>query len=159
MNTNLVIRNNEPRLVELPEVAPKIGKTGKVTAPGYMPAKLLPGENDLESDNWDAVKGNPAIKIWLATRTIENMGPGKARSILAGLDKLAPGVAARHIGNCENVVVLNEWKGSTENLDLLRSIDERILELVHSQDGAAVAPTSNPNEAVVDPVVEAALED
>lgn len=158
MGKNLVIVNTEPRLVELPDVLVKLDKRGdKVIRPGYTGQKLLPGENDVGADYWDLIKGNPGVKILLACKTLVNNGEGEAKSILAGLDNLAPDVALRHIGKCENVKVLNEWKSGTESLQLRKHIEERVLELVHGQTGES--ETTPAADAPVDPVVEAKLEE
>ncbi len=158
---NLVILNTEPRQYELPNVQPKANKAGKVTSPGFVAYKLLPGENDVPEDLWDAVKGNPGVKIAIACRTLVNKGEGNAKSILAGLDNLAPDTALRHIGNTENVKLLNEWRGNTENLGLRKAIEERVLELVANADGDATpdAGATIESDDAVDAVVEAALED
>jgi hypothetical protein len=144
---NLVIVVTEPRGVELPNVAPKVSKEGKVTAPGFHAQKLLPGENDVDSAYWNKVKGNPAVKQWLAVKLLKNNGEGKARSIIASLDNLAPDVALRHIGNCENVGLLNDWKAGTKGAGLRKAIEERILEVVASQTGDADVPAPAPAPA------------
>lgn len=163
-NKNLVIRNTEPRQYELPNVKPEHTKAGKLKSAGFVAYRLLPGENDVPEELWNAVKGNPGVKIAIACKTLVNMGEGKAKSILAGLDNLSPDIALRHIGNCENVKLLNEWRGNTENLGLRKAIEERVLELVANADGDATpadtgAGATLESEDGVDAVVEAALED
>lgn len=153
--SNLIIENTGPRLVELPNVYPKTDKAGKVTAPGFHAQKLIPGENDVDAAYWDAVKGNPGVKILLACGDLKNRGEGKARSILADLDKLSPEVALRHIGNCENVTVLQEWKAATQNLSLRKTIEERVLELIHGQTGEAESGAPGDN---VEPVTNVTID-
>ncbi len=152
---NLVIENTEPRLVELPPIAPTV-KNGKVTKAGFSSHKLLPGENNVPEEYWKTLVKNPGVKILLACKTLRNKGEGVATSILAGLDKLAPDVAQRHIGNCENVQVLNDWKRNTESVPLRRAIEERVLELVAGVDGAA---PETPSGDAVEPTVDAKLTD
>lgn len=143
--SNLIIEVTEPRAVELPSVPPTVSKAGNVTAPGFHPQQLLPGENDVDSAYWDKVKGNTAVKQWLAVRLLKNRGEGKATSIIASLDNLAPDTALRHIGKCENVKLLNEWKASTKGRALRKAISERILEVVASQTGDAPDTTGAPD--------------
>ncbi len=138
----------EPRGVELPNVLPTVDKkTGKTTAPGFNALKLLPGENDVPLAYWDKVKGNGAVKQWLATHLLKNNGEGVAKSIIASLDNLAPDVALRHIGKCENVKLLNDWKAGTKGRALRKTISERILEVVASQTGDAPSDTVPAPEA------------
>lgn len=135
---NLVIEVTEPRAVELPNMRPVTDKkTGKVKAPGFRAMQLLPGENDVPSEYWDKIKSNPAVKQWLAVKLLKNLGEGIAKSIIASLDNLAPDVAMRHIGKCENVAILNEWKAGAKGRALRKAISERILEVVASQTGDA----------------------
>lgn len=154
---NIVIKNHAKTLVELPDVPVKIDKNGKVLREGFIAYRLLPGENDVPSEYWDLIKGNPGVKIFLAANKIENMGEGTARSILAGLDKLAPDAAIRHVGACENLDVLKDWRKNTDNIGMRKLIEERMLELVHGQTGEPAAPAPVPTEPVV-PVIEATIE-
>ncbi len=151
---NIVILNKKPRLVELPNVPPKVSKNGKVEREGFTAYRLLPGENDVPSEYWDLVKGNPGVKILLATEIIKNKGEGKAKTLLAGLDNLSGDVALKHVGNCENIQVLNDWKSGTENLGLRKAIDERVLELIANQTGDAPSDAEN-----VEPVIPATLDE
>lgn len=156
-SANLVIANLEPRLVELPDVTPKV-IDGKVAEVGYMAARLLPGENDVPEAYWDRVVKNPCVKILLAAGTIKNRGAGKAKALLAaGLDNLPGDLARRHVGNCESVKVLNDWLSNTESLPLRKLIEERKLELVHSQDGSVERSPALPGAVEVEPVVEPTL--
>lgn len=154
---NLVIKNHAKTLIELPDVPVKTDKNGKVTREGYIAYRLLPGENDVPGAYWDIVKSNPGVKIFLAAGKIENTGEGKARSILAGLDKLAPDTAIRHVGACENLAVLKDWRSNTESIGMRKLIDERMLEIVHSQTGAPAESAPVPTEPIV-PVIEATIE-
>ena len=132
---NLVIVVTKPQGVELPSVEAK--QKGQRVEPGYHPQKLIPGENDVDSDYWDKIKGNPAVKMWLACKILVNQGEGKAKPLIASLDTMSPDVALRHIGNCESVEILNDWKAKTSNPALSKAIVVRIQELVAKQDGAA----------------------
>ena len=131
---NLVIKVTEPRLVELPELAPLV-EDGQLARDGYNAQKLSPGENNVDGTYWESVKGNPGIKILLAAKVLVNKGEGQAKSILKEIDNLPPGTAQRHIANCENLQVLESWKESSNNAGLKGLIDERKLELIHSQTG------------------------
>jgi hypothetical protein len=155
--TNLVIRNTEPRLVELPSVEPIVDDEGNVTRDGYIPYRLVPGENDVPKAYWDIVKSNPAVKLYLATGTLVNAGEGKAASLVNNLDSLPPNVALKHIGNCENIAVLNDWKAGTTQLGYKKAIEERIAEIVAGQTGDAVP--SAPSADAVDPFTDAEIED
>ena len=154
--SNLVIRNTEPRLVELPSVQPKVDGKGKVLEDGYTGYRLAPGENDVPSGYWERITHHKGVKMLLACKTLVNEGEGKARSLVNNLDELSPDTALKHVGNCENVAVLNDWKAGTQTLGYRQAIDERIAELIAGQTGAAV---SAPASDAVDPVVEAELTD
>lgn len=153
---NLVIRVTEPRLVELPNVQPKLDTDGNVLEDGYVGYRLKPGENDVPSAYWDRITHHKGVKILLACKTLVNEGPGKAKSLVNNLDELAPDTALKHIGNCENVAVLNDWKAGTQTLGYKQAIDERIGELVAGQTGEAAGAS---HTDTVDPVVEAELTD
>jgi len=155
---NLVIRNTEPRLVELPAIPPVVTKAGKVTREGFVAFRLKPGENDVPSEYWELVVKHKAVKIWLACKTLVNEGEGTAKSLVNNLDALGPEAALKHIGNCENVSVLNDWKAGTQTLGYKRAIDERIAELIAGQTGE-VANAPAPSADSVDAVVEAELTD
>lgn len=155
---NLVIVNTEPRLHELPNVHAKFDPdTRVVTQEGHQAFRLLPGENNVPSEYWAIVKSNPGVRIALATGSIRNTGEGTASVTLASLDKISASAAMTHIGNCENVQVLSDWKANTQNIALRKAIEERVLELIASADGSAPAPQVDGDN--VDPVIEAALED
>lgn len=138
---NLVIRVKGAQAVELPSVQPK-AKNGKLTEPGFHPQMLAPGENDVDSVYWDKVKGNGAVKQYLACGILTNQGEGKAKLLIDSLDSLTTDVALRHIGRCDNVNVLNGWKATTKNASYKKEIETRILALVAAQTGDAPAVES-----------------
>lgn len=133
---NLVIEVKGAQAVELPSVAPK-AKGGKLVEPGFHPQMLIPGENDVDSTYWDKIKGNSAVKQYLACNILKNKGEGKAKPLIDSLDSLNTDVALRHIGRCDNVNVLNGWKSTTKNATYKKEIETRILALVAAQTGDA----------------------
>lgn len=139
---NLVILVKGAQGVELPSVAPK-EKGGKLVKPGFHPQKLAPGENDVDSDYWNEVKGNPAVKQWLACKILTNQGEGKARPMIESLDSLNTDVALRHIARCENIQVLNDWKSTTKNASYKKEIETRIMALVAAQTGDVPSTTES----------------
>ncbi len=145
--SNLVIRNTQPRLVQLPPVQP-----------GYSSYRLSPGENDVPSEYWAVVTKNRAVKGFLAAKILENLGEGKAQALINNLDKLHPSDALKHISKCENVKLLNDWKKGTESIGLRTAFEERIGELIASQTGTTVSPETSSADKV-EAVVEAELTD
>lgn len=156
---NIVIKNTEPRLVQLPPVAPKVA-TGKeilkdavmdakgvmVTPPQYMDPgtliaegydlqQLTPGENDVDYGYWKHMCMHRGVKRLIAVGTLVNMGEGKAASLVADLDKVDMATAKRMITECTNIGMLTKWAEATEKRGLHTLITERKGELIANADG------------------------
>ncbi len=131
--TNLVIVNNEARLLELPAVAPTVDDGGNVTDAGFPAQKLGPGENDVDATYWGLVKGNKAVDMWLKCRILSSKGKGKAVPLLKqGLDRLNPQAISHHIAACSDISTLNEWKELSDRPDVKQQIDARIGEIMRA---------------------------
>lgn len=167
---NIIINNTEPRLIELPSVAPKVAtgkeivkdavldskgvmvqptqymEPGTLLSDGYDLKQLLPGENDVDSDYWAIVCKNKGVKIMLAAGYLENHGEGKAASLVADIDKVDVGTAKKMILECANIGVLTRWAEGTDNRGLRKLIGERKDELIDQADGRVkVRGPKNPN--------------
>jgi hypothetical protein len=123
--TILVIKNNQPRAIELPPVPSKEATTEEI-----MGLTLIPGENNVTQVAWDHAKKNPGIKIWLACEYLESLGAGEAKSLGEGLDSLTAGEAKAKIANCGEVKILQDWKEKTTKKALEKLITTRITALV-----------------------------
>jgi hypothetical protein len=147
---NLVIVNTRPTLVELPDVKTQIDDDdGNLLAEGWNPQRLLPGENNVSADYWDAVKGNPGVKVLLAAGYLRNQGQGVARAILDTLDSLPMDEAKKQIGKCIDMALLTKWGDTTKRDPLKRLITERKQELVANADGSPVRDSDADDEEPV----------
>lgn len=119
---NLVIQVNRPSLVTLPEAT--------VNGKRYTEIFMIPGENDVPRAQWEAARKNPAIKIWVGCKLLENKGPGKAKSFSEGLDALSRMEAQERIVKCDTVKILRDWADQTESPALKALCNERINEII-----------------------------
>lgn len=103
----LVIEVTEPR----PVILPPIGKE-------KVGQKLAPGENSVDSEVWEKVKRNIAVKKFLEFGIIVNRGHGKARPISETLDALNFNEAKSLINKEKDKDLINRWMVNSENEQL-----------------------------------------
>ncbi len=135
----LVIVNKRASLVELPgrpheDTEKKHAFWKDCDNPELIVGKkLLPGENSVPSDYWDAIKGHKAVKMLLAVKILKNKGVGKARSLADGLDALEKHEAIKQIHKCTSTQILNDWAKKTSDSGLSKRCKARIGELIEDQ--------------------------
>ena len=156
---NIVINNTEPRLIELPSVAPRVAtgkeiekeavldakgvmvtpthftQPGTLLKPGYDLQQLSPGENDVDAGYWAVISQMKPVKMLIAVGYLENLGEGTATTLVADLDKVDVSTAKLMISECPNIAVLTQWADGTDNRGLLKLIGERKAELIDKADG------------------------
>lgn len=118
----LVIKVNQPRAVFLPPASSKVEDERNGL-------RLLPGENAVSEEYFEAIASNPGVRILLESGVIENKGAGKARSLADGLDALSIDDARRVVAKISSIEVLNKLKANTSKKAALTALNERLKEL------------------------------
>lgn len=136
----LIIKNKRASLVELP------GKPHPDTKKPHVywktcedleliaGKKLLPGENNVPPEYWEAIKGLRIVKMFQAAGILKKKGFGVAKSLGDGLDSLEKHEALLKIHKCSVVQVLNDWADKTKDDSLKKACKNRIEELIEDQD-------------------------
>lgn len=95
--------------------------------------KLLPGENNVPPEYWEAIKTHRTVKMFQATGILEEKGKGIAKSYADGLDSLEKHEALMRIHKCSVIKVLNDWANKTTNDSLKKACKKRIEEIINKQ--------------------------
>lgn len=130
-DTNLVIVNHQPTMIELPTI-------------NGSAKQLLPGENDVPKTLWEQAKKNPAVKMWIACKYLEDKGPGRAKTLVKGLDALSDEKAKDQIDRCSDIELLQQWKSSSNKVQVRKAIDARIEDLIAEAGGPDDDNTNSP---------------
>ena len=125
--TMVIIMNHRASGVELPG---KLSDSSHAIHNGQM---LLPGENNVERIEWDRVKKNKTVKMYLACDILEYKGEGIAHSLGDGLDALEKHEALKKVAQCSSVKILNDWKSKTSDKSIAKKCNEKINELIEAQ--------------------------
>ncbi len=126
MSKNLVIKNTEARLIELPKVEFK-----DEVDRDYNP-RLIPGENNVPEAVWVECLKSETIKMYVAMEYLKCKGQGKAKSLAVGLVNLNVSEAKKQIAKCDVIKVLQEWSGKDERKTVQNAIKSKIKSLIAS---------------------------
>jgi hypothetical protein len=88
--------------------------------------RLLPGENDVPAEEWERVRKNKTVKMYLDQDILIDKGKGKAKKLTDGLDALEKHEALKQIAKCEAPKILENWYSKTEKINLRNKIQEKL---------------------------------
>jgi hypothetical protein len=119
MSDKLVIEVLRPSGVRLPAVS----SVHPEERAGLM---LVPGENNVSLECWNAVLTNPAIRIQLAAGILRNKGKGKAVPLTVDWATVSVDKARKLIEHMTDVEKLHGIKQQTKKKKISALCDERI---------------------------------
>lgn len=112
------------KIIEIQSNLPRHHTIGAGGAKGATHGEIVlkPGRNDINTEDWDKVKGLPVMRHYITKGEIEE----KDKIDTAGITDLKPGEAIRKVKDTLDVETLRKWAEGETRVAVTGAITEQI---------------------------------